>query len=81
MSLLASKFATAKIECSFEIGNWTPLGGGGDYIYFAGDGTLTYYEAFKVKEKTVSYCCMKSFRNGLSKNLIAAWNEHKSTLI
>ena len=26
MLLCASKFATAKIECSFEIGKYTPLG-------------------------------------------------------
>ena len=26
MLLWASKFATAKIECSFEMGKWTPLG-------------------------------------------------------
>ena len=32
--LWANKFATAKIECSFEMGKQTPLGGS---IYFAGD--------------------------------------------
>ena len=26
MLLWASKFATAKLECSFEMGEWTPLG-------------------------------------------------------
>ena len=35
MLLWASKFATAKIECSFEMGNNTF----GSNIYFAGDGT------------------------------------------
>ena len=35
MLLWASKFATAKIECSFEMGKQTPLGPGN--IYFAGD--------------------------------------------
>ena len=34
--LWASKFATAKIECSFEMGKKTPLGN----IYLAGDGTF-----------------------------------------
>ena len=38
MLLWASKFATAKIKHSFEMGKWTPLGGN---IYFAGDGTFT----------------------------------------
>ena len=36
MLLWASKFATAKIECSFEMGKLAPLRGN---IYFAGDGT------------------------------------------
>ena len=43
MLLWASKFATAKIECSFEMGKYTPLGG---IIYFAGDGTC-YNSTFK----------------------------------
>ena len=39
MLLWASKFATATIiiECGFEMGKKTPLGG---TIYFAGDGTM-----------------------------------------
>ena len=37
MLLWASKFATAKIECSFEMGKIDTFGG---TIYFAGDGTL-----------------------------------------
>ena len=39
MLLWARKFATAKIECSFEKGNKTPLGGN---INFAGDGTFSF---------------------------------------
>ena len=34
MLLCASKFATAKIACSFEIEKETPLGGGGGNTYF-----------------------------------------------
>ena len=36
MFLWASKFASAIIECGFEMGKLTPLRG---TIYFAGDGT------------------------------------------
>ena len=39
MLLWASKFATAKIECSFEMGKQTHLWRGEGNIYFAGDGT------------------------------------------
>ena len=35
MLLWASKFANAKIECSFKMGKWTPLIKGN--IYFAGE--------------------------------------------
>ena len=38
MLLWASKFATAKIECSFEMGKWTPFGG---IINYAVDGICT----------------------------------------
>ena len=38
--LWASKFATAKIECSFKMGKNTPLGG---TIYFAVDRTYSRY--------------------------------------
>ena len=41
MLLWASKFATAKIECSFEMGKQTPLGG---ITYFAVNGTNTCCE-------------------------------------
>ena len=36
MLLWTSKFATVKIECSFEMDKYTPLKG---TIYFAGDST------------------------------------------
>ena len=44
--LWASKFATAKIECIFEMGKQTPLGG---TIYFAGDGTCEFLTPNKQK--------------------------------
>ena len=37
MLLWASKFATAKIVCSFEMGKINPFGGN---IYFAGNGAF-----------------------------------------
>ena len=40
MLLWASKFATARIECSFEMGKYTPLG---DNIYLAGGSILLLY--------------------------------------
>ena len=44
-SLWASKFATAEIECIFEMGKQAPLG---CTIYFAIDITLSAYNLRKV---------------------------------
>ena len=40
MLLWASKFATARIECSFEMGKEAPSWG---YIYFDGNGALVHF--------------------------------------
>ena len=52
MLLWASKFATAKIECSFEMGKSTPLG----VTFIAGEGTsqmvTTNIETIKLLHKS-----------------------------
>ena len=60
MLIWASKFATAKIECSFELDKETPLGGSN--IYFAGEGT--FYSRAEVWRRSVD------FQNGKPKKYI-----------
>ena len=62
MLLWPSKFATAKIQCSFEIGKETAFGGN---IYFAGDGIIVSFNVslmfqFSVSLKQRKYTTFKS---------------------
>ena len=50
MLLWASKFATAKIECSFEMGMHVKNTFGGN-TYFAGDGTFKIISPMSQKQK------------------------------
>ena len=50
MLLWASKFATAKIECSSEVGKKTPLGG---TIYFAVDGIIPRHLKIRIRNTDI----------------------------